>query len=203
MSAPQESYPLTWPEGWQKPTSRYRSNFGNSAFRGGAHTIERAREFLFAELSRLGARRIVLSSNLRLRGDGLPISGQAQPFDPSIAVYFLLKEKPRVLACGKWDRAQDNMWAIGKHIEAMRGQERWGVGSIERAFSGYTALPEKSGGVSWWDVLGVPINASEEAVTAAYRAKAKILHPDVGGDAEDFAKLNEAYRMATSQKVNA
>jgi hypothetical protein len=202
MSAPQESYPLTWPEGWQKPQYRTRSQFGNSQYRGGPHTIEKAREFLFSELSRLGARRVVLSSNLRLRGDGLPISGQSQPADPSIAVYFTLKEKPRVLACGKWDRAQDNMWAIAKHIEAMRGQERWGVGSIERAFTGYIAIPEKTGGVSWWDELGVPINASEEQLNAAYKAKAKILHPDVGGDAEKFARLNEAYRMATSQKAH-
>jgi DnaJ-class molecular chaperone len=79
------------------------------------------------------------------------------------------------------------------------------VGSIERAFTGYVALPEKAGGLSWWDVLGVPINATEEQVTSAYRAKAKIFHPDSGSapDHEAMVKLNEAYTMATSQKVAA
>lgn len=200
--APQESYPLTWPDGWKKASFRRRSQFGNSIYKGGPHTIEKAREFVFSELRRLGARGIVLSSNLRLRQDGLPISGQSQPSDPSVAVYFTLKEKPRVLACGEWDRAQDNLWAIGKHIEALRGQERWGVGSVERAFTGYTAIPEKTGGVSWWEILGVTVNASEEQITEAYRTKAKILHPDSGTmpNHEGMVVLNEAYRMATSQK---
>lgn len=200
MTAPKEAYPLSWPDRWPKPQYRYRSRFGRSSFRGGPHTIEKAREFLFAELSRLGASSVILSSNLRLRNDGLPISGQSQPADPSIGVYFNLKGRPHVLACGSWDRASDNIWAIAKHVEALRGQERWGVGSIEQAFRGYTALPEKSGGVSWWDVLGVAMNATEEQVTDAYRTKAKIHHPDVGGDGAEFARLNEAYRMATNQK---
>lgn len=110
-----------------------------------------------------------------------------------------------MMACGKWNRAQDNIWAIAKHVEALRGQERWGVGSIEQAFRGYTALPEKSGGVSWWEVLGVAMNASEEQVQAAYRSKAKLLHPDVNRDPDAATKmiqLNEAYRMATSQRAS-
>jgi hypothetical protein len=201
--APQESYPLSWPEGWKKPAFRRRSNFGNSDYRGGPHTIEKAREFVFSELRRLGARSIILSSNLRLRLDGLPISGQSQPADPSVAIYFTLKEKPHVLACGEWDRAQDNLWAIGKHIEALRGQGRWGVGSIERRFTGYTAIPEKTGGVSWWEILGVAVNATEEQIAAAYKAKAKIFHPDAGSapDHEAMVRLNEAYTMATNQRA--
>lgn len=214
MNAPKEAYPLTWPDGWPKPKHRVRARFaGSTTFeskrydgttytskRKREHSIEEARVYMFQELQRLGASNIILSSNLRLRSDGMPISGQRTPDDSSIAVYFNLKGKPHVLACGKWDRPQDNIWAIAKHVEALRGQERWGVGSIEQAFRGYTALPEKAGGLSWWDILGVPINSTEEQVTVAYRTKAKTLHPDVGGDADAFAKLNEAYRMATSQK---
>ena len=48
-------------------------------------SVRKEMEFVFAELRRLGARNIVLSSNLRLRQDGFPISGQSQPADPSIA----------------------------------------------------------------------------------------------------------------------
>lgn len=203
--APREAYPLSWPERWPKPVYRCRSRFGASRFNSSGHSIEKAREFLFAELSRLGARSVILSSNLRLRLDGMPISGQAQPADPSVAVYFTLKERPHVLACGAWDRAQDNIWAIAKHVEALRGQERWGVGSIERAFAGYTAIPEKTGGVSWWEVLGVPINASEEQISAAYKAKAKIFHPDSGSapSHEAMVALNAAYAFAMDQRRGA
>lgn len=195
MIAPKESYPLSWPERWPKPTYRQRSPFGD-------RSIAVARDQVMEELFRLGARDVIISSNLRLRGDGTPLGNQSQPADPSVAVYFNLKGKPHVMACGKWNRAQDNLWAIAKHIEALRGQERWGVGSIERAFAGYTAIPERTGGLSWWDVLGVPINAGEQQIKDAYRAKAKTLHPDSGSapDADAMVKLNEAYRMATSQK---
>lgn len=123
------------------------------------------------------------------------------PADPSIAVYFTLKGKPHVLACGKWDRAQDNIWAIAKHIEALRGQNRWGVGSIEQAFRGYTALPETSSGASWWSSLGIPINATPDQVRDAFRAKAKIYHPDSGSapDHEKMVEINLAFEQASRQ----
>jgi hypothetical protein len=222
MNIPSSAHPLTWPEGWPKPASRERARFGGrekvevettrnnqrvieSAFRStGSHSIETARKFLFAELERLGGvERVVISSNLRLRIDGLPMSGQGQPTDPSVAVYFMLKGKPHVLACGKWDRAQDNLWAIAKDIEATRGKLRWGVGTLERAFSGYTAIPEKTGGMNWWEVLAIAMNASEDQVRDAYRRLAKKYHPD-GETPSDalFMAVTDAYRMATEHKVS-
>jgi hypothetical protein len=215
-AAPKEAYPLSWPDRWPKPQYRYRARFtatrnetrtygqNTSIWRVKvARSIETAREVLFAELNRLGASGIILSSNLRVRKDGLPISAQAQPADPSIAVYFTLKNKPHVLACGKWDRAQDNIWAIAKHVEALRGQERWGVGSIEQAFRGYTAIPETTSGFSWWEVLGVAMNASAEQVRIAYYNKAKLYHPDSGTEPnhEKMVEVNRAYEQATAQKA--
>jgi hypothetical protein len=221
MNIPSSAYPLTWPEGWPKPADRERAKFGGrekvqvtrlvagqmkpvEEWRStGSHSIETARKFLFAELERLGGvERVVISSNLRLRVDGMPSSGQGQPKDPSVAVYFMLKGKPHVLACGKWDRAQDNIWAIAKDIEATRGKLRWGVGTLERAFSGYTAIPEKTGGVNWWEVLEIDINASEEQVREAYARLAKKYHPD-GSEphSELFLAVTEAYKMATGHKV--
>src|SRR3546814_9453399 len=81
---------------------------------------------LEAELTRLGARGIILSSNLERTLSGAPRSGQADPADPGVAVYFTLKGKDTVLACDRWYRAADNMVAIAKHIEAIRGMDRWG-----------------------------------------------------------------------------
>ena len=52
---------------------------------------------------------------------------------------------------------------LAKSIEAMRGIERWGPSQMmERTFTGFAALPEKSGS-DWWDVLQVRRDASRDA----------------------------------------
>ena len=56
-----------------------------------------------------------------------------------------------VLACDRWDRPEHNLRAIAKHVEAIRGQERWGVGSVAQAFRGYQALPSRATGKPWWE----------------------------------------------------
>jgi len=43
-------------------------------------------------------------------------------------------------------------------------------------------------------VLDVEPDADSDEVQAAYREKARELHPDRGGDADAFARVNEAYR---------
>jgi hypothetical protein len=185
-----EAYPLQWPAG--KPRKQYpeRSKFGE-------RSIDAATTILREELRRLGASNMVLSSNLRLRNDGLPYSKQAQPCDQGVAVYFTYKQQPMCFACDRWDRIQDNIYAIAMTIEALRGIERWGSGSmVEQAFTGFVALP----GTSPWDILGVPRTATREQIESAYRKKARSAHPDNGGSHEAMTRLNlardEALRLA-------
>jgi len=154
-----------------------------------------------AELRRIGATDIIISSNLQARLDGKPYSNQAEPGDHGIAVYFQLKNRPTVLACDKWNRVSRNLWAIAKHVEALRGQERWGVGSIEQAFAGYAQLPGvgETSGMSWWKELGVAVNADAETIKSAYYQRSKETHPDKGGSHEAQARLNEAFEQAMNQ----
>ena len=159
------------------------------------HSLAVAIQKLQTELDRLGATEQILSTNLQLRLDGLPKSGQAQPTDKGVAVYFKWKKRDVVLACDRWNRVECNVWAVASHIETLRSQERWGVGNIEQAFRGYLALPVTTGGVDWWKVLGVAVNAGAEQVKAAYREKAKTSHPDAGGSVEEFQALQLAYKM--------
>ena len=186
------AYPLAWPSGWPRAKWRTRARFNTTNSRGGATalTVPVARERLSDELNRLGANYVTLSTNLELRLDGQPRGGLAEPHDPGVACYFRLNGKDTVLACDKWDRAADNIAAIAKHIEALRGMDRWGVGTMAQAFAVYQALPSPE---QWWQVLGVGERATREEINAAYRLKAQAAHPDrQGGSHAAMARVNAA-----------
>jgi hypothetical protein len=186
------NYPLHWPMGWKRTQFPGFSKFGD---RGKGTTMGRALDFLQGELRRLYAKDPVISTNVRARLDGRPYANEPIPRDRGAAVYFTLKKRRVVLACDKWNQVQDNLWAIAKHIEAMRGQERWGVGSIDQAFAGYM-LVEKTG-PDCWETLGVVPQASVGEIMAAYRVRAKRAHPDMeGGSHELMMALNEAKDIA-------
>lgn len=177
-----EAYPLAWPHGWPRSGERQRSRFDG--------TFAKIRDELWAEISRLGGNYPVLSTNLPLKRDGMPYAGQKEPSDPGVAVYFERRGRQMVFACDKWDRVQDNMRAIQRTIEAIRGIERWGASEMmERAFRAFEALAPPQ---SCWDILGVRRGASREEIDAAYRAKARRAHPDAGGSTSAMAELNRA-----------
>jgi hypothetical protein len=157
---------------------------------------------LTGELGRLGASRIIISSNLRIRNDGRPSAQQANRLDdPGVAVYFHLKGKPCVLACDRGVTAAENMAAIAGHIDAIRKQDRYGVGTLEQAFAGYAALPPT--GEDWRAVFGLSNgNATLERVEAIYLAEAKKHHPDVGGDPHQMSRLNVARDAARRELSN-
>lgn len=186
MSEP--AFPLQWPTGWKRTASRQSSRFGR-----GGMTMGKALDFLEAELGRLDGRHAVFSSNVRARPDGRPYANERAPQDPGVAVYFTLAQRRLVLACDRWTTAADNFYAVALHIEAMRGQERWGVGSLAQAFAGYAALPAKSG-PSMWEWLGIADrpDLTEAEVVAAWKRMATVQHPDKGGSDALMAGLNEA-----------
>ena len=179
------SYPLRWPAGWPRVTHRKAAPFAKN------RTLAQAREYALQELRRLGvpAGSIVISSNVQLRTDGLPRSGQAEPNDRAVAVYFKLSGKPQVLACDKWMRTVDNLYAIGRHVDTIRAQSRYGVGTLEQAFRGYLALPPAP---TDWQILGVAPGSSVEVINKAFRGRAADAHPDQGGDHDEMARLTAA-----------
>ena len=185
-------YPLAWPSGWKRTPASQRHR---AAFRTGKQplTVSAALGRLARELRLLNAVDEVLSTNVAVRIDGWPRSGQAEPSDPGAAAYFKIAGTPTVLACDRWTRVADNIAAVAQHIDALRRIDRYGVGTLEQAFAGYAALPERAGGVeAWWEVLGVAPQASREGVEIAYRELARTLHPDAGGDHDRMARLNRA-----------
>lgn len=186
-----QAFPLQWPTGWPRAKQRRGAAFGERDHRGWkkSATIATARDRLQRELDLLGAVNPVLSTNVELRIDGQPRSDRRDPDDPGVAVYFTLNRKPTTLACDRWDRVADNIIALAKHIEALRGIGRWGVGTADQVFAGYQALPAPE---QWWQVLGVAATASIAEIDAAWRKLAPHAHPDRDGSDAAMARLNVA-----------
>lgn len=52
----------------------------------------------------------------------------------------------------------------------------------------------------YYKILGVSKNASQEEIKKAYRKLAHKHHPDKGGDAKKFHKINEAYQILSNKE---
>jgi len=110
MSDQKQRYPLDWPHGWKRTpddarqrarfSTRSRSDHGWSYQK--QISVAQAVNRLLSELDKMNKRghdyrvpeySIVISTNIKVRLDGLPYSSQHAPDDPGVAVYFTLDGK--------------------------------------------------------------------------------------------------------------
>lgn len=202
-----QAYPLQWPVGWKRTAERKNGQFSKretnySTGLDGKRQSWTSKRYLkvsdgvgriLESLERMGIDRndVVISTNVPVRLDGLPRSGEREPDDPGAAVYWRDGEM-RCMAIDRYTTVADNLAAIAATLEAMRAIERHGGAEIlERTFTGFAALPEKTT-QPWRDMLGLSGNAGREDVESAFRAMARIHHPDAGGDRERFEAIVQA-----------
>ena len=192
-------YPLTWPTGWKRREAHRRdpAQFSKDKRR---LSVYDGTQRVLGELRRLyvAERDTIISTNVKLRQYGLPLSNQAEPADPGVAVYWKKNGKDQVMATDRYTKVADNLAAIAATLDAMRAIERHGGAQIlERAFLGFTALPQPE---NWRDVLQVASEisgvAALEVARSVYLSLAKKYHPDKGGDPEEMARLNRAWSDA-------
>ena len=207
MSEPIQACPLQWPPGWPRksPNERTSAKFRNgtggwadSRYKAAERvSVTGGIERVLLELDRMGFGRddVVISTNIPTRLDGLPRGDARSPSDPGVSVYWHRRRgrsiHTRCMAIDRYDRVADNLAAIAATLEAMRAIERHGGAEIlDRAFTGFAALaaPEQ-----WFQVLGVPVSASQQEIETAYRRLAMTHHPDrPDGDGSQMARINTA-----------
>lgn len=208
------AYPLSWPTGWPRtlPTSQKEGRFGTRKVHSGSPyarsediTVADAVVRVLAELERMGIHRddIVISTNIKLRLDGLPRGNEREPYDNGAAVYWETRAgSRRVMAIDQYTTVANNLAAIAATLDAMRAIERHGGAQIlDRAFTGFTALPAPGGKRTWREVFQVPSDWRGYPVElkAEYRKLASQLHPDKGGSDISMAELNVAYEQAKKE----
>ena len=202
-----DAYPCYWPEGWaqtppdRRQPSKYTVQFG------------RARDEIVRQLERMGAQDVVISTNVPVRRDGLPLAGGSEPKDPAVAVYWAElgprngAAQPhyihRVIACDRWIKVRENMHAINKSLEALRMLTRAGATQVvEKAFTGFTALAAENPRRSWREVFLWPPDAAvlRSSIEARFRELAAECHPDRrGGSHENFVELSKARDEALAE----
>lgn len=128
-----------------------------------------------------------------------------------VKVVFDRAGKRYIRECNTYENSIDNLRVIGLQIEYLyRALEVYGQNinetsfdvEFDKIFSGFLATPDDTafllgdGKSPWHVVLGVEPDATKSDVQNAFRALARIHHPDVGGNDEDFKRLRSAYDEA-------
>jgi len=180
-----KAYPLQWPEGWprtifyNREDARWKFAREAAGQRRAPITLNYAVKSLIDELERMGAENIVISTNIVLRLDGLPRSGQRTPEDPGVAVFFAREGDAVSMARDAFTRPEDNIRSLALAISGLRQTERHGGDTmLKRAFQGFTALPppdQMSTIVTpvsrqWYEILGVAHDCPIAVAEAAWKA---------------------------------
>lgn len=204
------AYPLTWPSGWPRAKTRTRANFNTKGVMSQATrplSVNDGLQRVFGELGRMGIRdySVIVSTNIETTLRGIPRSDRREPLDPGVAVYFtnttVRGEPKQCIAIDRYDRVADNLAAIAATVEALRAIERHGGAEIlNRAFTGFTALPGPVAGAPWWHELGVDRRAPHEDVLRAYQRARSKGHPDNGGDPVTFQRISDAWSAYNQER---
>jgi DnaJ-domain-containing protein 1 len=178
---------------------------------------------------RFEAQEQTIRSNLRttarkLAVDYLRVESDETGRSRKVSVVFDRAGTRYTLDCDRWDDWRDNFRAVQLHMEYLyRIMEGYGVTQTELAappssiarkraedtfrqvFAGALALPDSGAlalgdGRSWWSVLRLDPNAPAAEIESAYKALAKVHHPDAGGDEAEFKRLVAAYEAGKAAR---
>lgn len=186
-------------EKWPGELSKYRKA---APFRAG---WSQTSDLLDHELGQVRAKNIVIQLALKpdeIRLDNRP-RADARPSHPGVILSFETTHGPLSFPCDKFDDWRDNVRAIALALEALRKVDRYGVTKTGEQYRGWSQLPPPMNGkmtpeqAASFIVEGSGVTAREavsdrEVARALYRSRAMDLHPDKGGDAEQFKQLMRA-----------
>lgn len=204
-----------WPDRLRDDDERDYSRFGS--------TYTGTRDLLLYEAERLDAHEVIVRlavSEREIIRDGSRLYANIAPEHPGVLVALTLpggdvlslhcdlyRDNRRIKGWG------DNLRAIALSLEALRALDRWGA-TQGRQYAGFQALPAgpetgngqptpteaalfiaRHSGSTDPSLLANLLITEPAALAAAYRAALKRLHPDHGGDAELFVRLQDAHAV--------
>lgn len=176
------------------------------------------------EATQLGCRHLVLEADYRegqIRNDGWP-RADAKPSSPRVVISLVnSKHGPLRYPCDTFDRWEDNVMAVARGLEALRMVDRYGVTRRGEQYSGWKSLPSQSTTTMTTESAAAVLVALAEPELDSLEARKRISdvlsraalgrdlylagvkrhHPDVGGDAEKFKALGQAWGILLAAGV--
>ena len=188
---------VDWPSGFERTPERDRSP--NRSFE---VSLTDAIEDLAGEMDRLDADEWRLSTALdhQSQNPNYPYANQPEPDDPGVALRWTMDGGQYAVACDAHSRVRDNLRTIGLYVREKRKMETRPVETGESEFANARLPPADqedavvagAGSEPAHEVLEVAADAADDVVEAAFRAKAKEVHPDQGGSRAEWQRLQEA-----------
>jgi hypothetical protein len=168
-------------------------------------------KLLDRELWHLDAQDLVLQLDYQerdIRKDGMP-RADARMGGPGVIISFQSKHGPLRYPCDAFTDWRDNVRAIALALEALRRVDRYGITRRAEQYAGWKALPSSTQPVmttaqaaAWIGGLTAvqprAILDSPQLARETVRMAASRTHPDAGGDASDFARVQEAKRVLST-----
>lgn len=201
---------VAWTDPEAKPrrsSSRFRANWQDTL------------EFLTAEIEKVGGKPpVVIQVDVQeadIRRDGM-LRATARVGHPGVVVSFESDYGPLRYATDAYEKDwshgmpgwQANLRAIALTLEALRAIDRWGVSKRGEQYTGWKALPAAGGATfpsadeaeRWMRTYADEhrIDGDLASLSTLYRSMAKRMHPDAGGSAGDWERLNAAKLLLTS-----
>lgn len=193
---------------WLRPAER------RTATRFSSTWVE-TEHLLVDEVDRLNGQNLVIEVDLRegdLRIDGRP-KARAQSASPAVVVAFETSALgPMLYRCDTFttsysDQApawQHNVRAVALTLQALRAVDRYGATDTGQQYQGFKAIgggtpmpaaPERMSSSAAAELIRGYGPAGEISLEAAYRRALRATHPDMGGQRDDFERVQAAARV--------
>ncbi len=119
--------------------------------------------------------------------------------DRNVELTYQKNGKTIKLSMNKQNRAVDNLRVLYLAVEAMRLNEKRGIGEVLE--SAYRQLASPMQEQTPWEILGILPGSVLMVAEAAYKSKALSYHPDRGGSNEKMQILNKAIQAIREGKA--
>lgn len=192
-----------WPDGLGRSEDRSRS----SRFK---VPNGKSRRDLEAELGRLDPDDWrVYTGNQHTKSNGLPLS-DANPDDPGFALKWTKSGEVYAVGCDAYTSLFDNVREVFLWLRETRKRSDRPVQTGSSSFGAAKLPPGEDSDHETevvvedpYEVLGVREEASLAVVEAAYEEVRNEAHPDKGGDAEEFIRVQKAWEQIQSERGEA